>query len=84
MIPPRKMRVVKTGIAIEFTKPRAGAMIRCRSGMASQDASVEGGEIDAGYRGELKVMLRNHNEIASMHIKKGMEVRADAEGGRRH
>lgn len=49
---------IPTGIAIEFDPP-AGALIMARSSMAKQQVIVIGGVIDAGYRGELLVMLHN-------------------------
>ncbi len=73
-IAPLSLGVVKTGIAIEFAQPKAGALIKCRSSMAKINASVEGGVIDAGYRGEVMVMLRNNDPIAKMAIKRGSKV----------
>lgn len=47
---------VKTGVAIEFDPPH-GAIFKDRSSMAAQGIRTSGGVLDAGYRGELVVML---------------------------
>jgi dUTP pyrophosphatase len=60
VIRPGEMGFVKTGIAIEFDPP-AGARIAERSSLGKRGIGVRGGEIDSGYRGEIVVMLQNHN-----------------------
>lgn len=70
VIPPNSMAMVKTGIAMEFS-PKAGAIIKCRSSVAKLQASVEAGVIDAGYRGEVMVLLRNHDAAGFLKIGKG-------------
>jgi dUTP pyrophosphatase len=54
---------VRTGIAVEARHPQTGAplglLVRDRSSMASKGVIVTGGVIDAGYRGEILVMLTN-------------------------
>jgi deoxyuridine 5'-triphosphate nucleotidohydrolase len=57
-IPARGMAKVKTGIAIEFTSGH-GALLRDRSSMASKGLAVTAGVIDAGYRGEIQVIMHN-------------------------
>lgn len=57
-IPGRGMVKVKTGIAIEFTSGH-GALLRDRSSMASRGLAVTAGVIDAGYRGEIQVIMHN-------------------------
>ncbi len=57
-IPARSMTKVKTGIAIEFTSGH-GALLRDRSSMASRGLAVTAGVIDAGYRGEIQVIMHN-------------------------
>ncbi len=57
-IPARGMAKVKTGIAIEFTSGH-GALLRDRSSMASRGLAVTAGVIDAGYRGEIQVIMHN-------------------------
>jgi dUTP pyrophosphatase len=58
VIPARGMGKVKTGIAIEFTSGH-GALLRDRSSMASKGLAVTAGVIDAGYRGEIQVIMHN-------------------------
>jgi len=49
---------VHTGIAIEFV-PAAGAIVKTRSGMAKKRLLCNAGVIDAGYRGEIIVLMEN-------------------------
>jgi dUTP pyrophosphatase len=59
---PRGHAIVPTGIAIECTSPageRMGALLRDKSSMAARRLAVTGGVIDAGYRGEIKVLMEN-------------------------
>jgi dUTP pyrophosphatase len=54
--------VVPTGIAVECMSPAGepmGALLRDRSSMAARRLAVTGGVIDAGYRGEIKVLMEN-------------------------
>src|SRR5512146_1939821 len=60
-IPAHGMAKVKTGIAIEFTSGH-GALLRDRSSMASRGLAVTAGVIDAGYRGEIQVVMHNLSE----------------------
>lgn len=59
---------VKTGIAIEARHPETGAalglLVRDRSSMASRGIAVTGGVIDAGYRGEIQILLTNLTDEA--------------------
>ena len=51
-----------TGIAIECTSPSGepmGALLRDKSSLASRRLMLTGGVIDAGYRGEIKVLMEN-------------------------
>jgi dUTP pyrophosphatase len=57
-IAPRSMAGVHTGIAIEFD-PVAGGVIKTRSGMAKRRLLCNAGVIDAGYRGEIIVLMEN-------------------------
>lgn len=62
---PRGQAVVSTGIAIECTSPageRMGALLRDKSSMAARRLALTGGVIDAGYRGEIKVLMENLGE----------------------
>jgi dUTP pyrophosphatase len=61
-IAPRSMSVVPTGIAIELTTTAGeplGALLRDKSSMAMRRLAVTGGVIDAGYRGEIRVVMEN-------------------------
>ena len=57
-IAPGEGKVLRTGIAAEFNPGQVG-MLTDRSSMAKQGFKVAGGIIDAGYTGELNVVLRN-------------------------
>ncbi len=49
---------VHTGIAIEFV-PAAGGIVKTRSGLAKKRLLCNAGVIDAGYRGEVIVLMEN-------------------------
>lgn len=78
---PGRVAKVRTGIAIEFDSPR-GAELRDRSSMASRGVTVSSGIIDAGYRGELVVLLtlasnppsREGYGVAGYKINKGDKI----------
>ena len=60
---PRAMARVRTGIAVEARDPRTGEplglLVRDRSSMASRGLATTGGVIDAGYRGEILILIAN-------------------------
>jgi dUTP pyrophosphatase len=60
---PHKPVRVKTGIAVEARHPETGValglLVRDRSSMAARGVAVTGGVIDAGYRGEIQILLTN-------------------------
>ena len=62
-IAPRQTVKVRTGIAVEARDPQTGAvlglLVRDRSSMAAQGMATTGGVIDAGYRGEILVLMTN-------------------------
>ena len=61
-IPPGETKLIKTGIAIALP-PDTEAQIRPRSGLALKHSITvlnSPGTIDAGYRGELGIILINH------------------------
>jgi dUTP pyrophosphatase len=65
VLPPNTPVRVRTGIAVHFDKPDApqekfGLLVRDRSSMASKGIVASGGVIDAGYRGELLVLLTSY------------------------
>jgi dUTP diphosphatase len=49
---------VHTGIAIEFV-PTAGGIVKTRSGLAKKRLLCNAGVIDAGYRGEIIILMEN-------------------------
>src|SRR5580658_5861928 len=59
---------VKTGIAVQARDPETGVglglLVRDRSSMAARGVAVTGGVIDAGYRGEIQILLTNLTDEA--------------------
>jgi dUTP pyrophosphatase len=59
----RTTKRVRTGIAVEARHPATGAplglLVRDRSSMAARGIATTGGVIDAGYRGEILVLMTN-------------------------
>jgi dUTP pyrophosphatase len=57
---------VRTGIAVEARDPQTsvglGLLVRDRSSMAARGVTTTGGVIDAGYRGEILVLMTNLGE----------------------
>ncbi|HKW73917.1 MAG TPA: dUTP diphosphatase [Terriglobales bacterium] len=69
IIPPRSHAAVPTGIAIECssgTGEAMGALLRDKSSMASRRLVLTGGVIDAGYRGEIKVLIENLGDTSQV------------------
>jgi dUTP pyrophosphatase len=62
-LPPRVTVRLRTGIAVEARNPATGAplglLVRDRSSMAARGLATTGGVIDAGYRGEILVLMTN-------------------------
>lgn len=58
---PGRSKLISTGIKIAIPKGCVG-LIRSRSGLACKGIEVGAGVIDATYRGEVKVLLRNFSE----------------------
>jgi len=57
--------IVPTGISIEVTSASGeamGALVRDRSSMAARRIITTAGVIDAGYRGEVKILMENLGE----------------------
>lgn len=70
-----------TGVAVEFKLDTLedlafGFIIKERSSQAKQGISILGGVIDAGYRGELLIVLANHNRPGESpyHVRKGDKI----------
>jgi len=73
---PHERALVPTGIAIAlpagyaaFVHPRSGLALRHGLGMVNAP-----GTIDAGYRGEISVLLINHDAAQPVHIKRGDRI----------
>jgi len=60
---PRATVRLRTGIAVEARHPETGAplglLVRDRSSMAARGLACTGGVIDAGYRGEILIVMTN-------------------------
>jgi dUTP pyrophosphatase len=74
---PRATVRVRTGIAVEARHPQTGEplglLVRDRSSMAARGIATTGGVIDAGYRGEILVLMTNLGE-ASVELKAGEKI----------
>jgi dUTP pyrophosphatase len=59
---------VRTGIAVEVRHPQTGEplglLVRDRSSMAAKGLATTGGVIDAGYRGEILILITNLGDQA--------------------
>jgi len=68
LLAPRATVRVRTGIAVEARDPESGAalglLVRDRSSMAARGVATTGGVIDAGYRGEILVLMTNLGDAA--------------------
>ena len=72
LIPPGGQAGIRTGIALEFPDGWGG-IIKDRSSMAAKRVYTSAGVIDAGYRGEVIVLLRNDNGTEYI-IKRGDKI----------
>ena len=67
VLAPRATVRVRTGIAVEARHPGTGEalglLVRDRSSMASKGIATTGGVIDAGYRGEIMVLMTNLGSV---------------------
>ena len=69
---PGQGKVTRTGIAFELPPGHVG-LVADRSSMAKRGIKTSGGVIDAGYRGEVHIVLWNISaEVA--HVKKGERI----------
>lgn len=74
-IGPGEIKLVRTGVAIELP-PDTEAQVRPRSGLAIKHGITvlnTPGTIDAGYRGEVGVILVNHGK-ATYQVERGMRI----------
>lgn len=66
------LSIVGIGVKIALPLGHYGR-IACRSSLAAKNLSVEAGVIDNDYRGEIKVLLRNHSD-EPYHYKRGERI----------
>ena len=68
---------VRTGIAVEARHPATGdplgLLVRDRSSMAARGIATTGGVIDAGYRGEILILMTNLGST-SIELKAGEKI----------
>ena len=68
---------VRTGIAVEARHPETGVplglLVRDRSSMASRGVATTAGVIDAGYRGEVQIVMTNLGE-SPVEVKAGDKI----------
>ncbi len=74
---PRATLKVRTGIAVEAHHPATGEplglLVRDRSSMAARGIVTTGGVIDAGYRGEILIVMTNLGDSA-VELKPGEKI----------
>src|SRR3990167_6222029 len=63
VLKPSEQKAVGTGISVELPEGWGG-FIKDRSSMAAKMIYTSAGVIDNGYRGEIKVLLRNDSKTA--------------------
>jgi dUTP pyrophosphatase len=76
IFPPRGHAIVPTGVSIELTSADGipmGALVRDRSSIAARRLITTAGVIDAGYRGEIKIVMENLAD-AEQTINKGDKI----------
>jgi dUTP pyrophosphatase len=74
---PRTTVRVRTGISVEARHPETGSplglLVRDRSSMAARGIATTGGVIDAGYRGEILVLMVNLGD-APVELRAGEKI----------
>jgi dUTP pyrophosphatase len=74
---PRATAKMRTGIAVEARHPETGSplglLVRDRSSMAARGVATTGGVIDAGYRGEILVLMTNLGDVP-VELKAGEKI----------
>ena len=77
LLAPRATVRVRTGISVEARHPATGAplglLVRDRSSMAARGIATTAGVIDAGYRGEIQVLMTNLGQTA-VELKAGEKI----------
>lgn len=72
ILSPREGKVARTGIAIALPKGYVG-LVADRSSLAKKGVKTAGGVIDAGYRGEIHIVLWNISNDP-IHLKAGERI----------
>jgi len=62
MVTPGETRLISTGISVMASNGKYGFIIKDRSSMAMKGLFSHAGVIDAGYTGEIKVLLHNSTD----------------------
>jgi dUTP pyrophosphatase len=74
---PQETVKIRTGIAVEARHPQTGAplglLVRDRSSMAARGLATTGGVIDAGYRGEILIVMTNLGD-KDVELKSGEKI----------
>jgi dUTP pyrophosphatase len=77
ILAPQTTVKVRTGIAVEARHPSSGGplglLVRDRSSMAAKGIATTAGVIDAGYRGEILVLMTNLGQ-APVELKAGEKI----------
>jgi len=77
VLAPRATVRVRTGIAVEARHPATGVplglLVRDRSSMAAKGIATTAGVIDAGYRGEILILMTNLGD-APLEIRPGEKI----------
>ena len=77
VLEPRATVRVRTGIAVEARHPQTGEplglLVRDRSSMAARGVATTAGVIDAGYRGEILILMTNLGN-AAVELKAGEKI----------
>lgn len=75
-IPPGGRVLVRTGVAIALPEGYVG-LVHPRSGLAARSGVTllnAPGTVDAGYRGEIKVNLVNHDPVSTARVARGDRI----------
>ena len=77
LLAPRATVKVRTGISVEARHPQTGEplglLVRDRSSMAARGIATTAGVIDAGYRGEVLILMTNLGETP-VELKAGEKI----------
>lgn len=77
VLEPHKTVRVRTGISVEARHPETdvalGLLVRDRSSMAARGIATTAGVIDAGYRGEVQIVMTNLG-TESLELKAGEKI----------